>query len=138
MSDEDFTKASFNKHLAEHRLMGSQCQDCGAQYLPPRPLCTTCFSEDMHWSEVEGVGKLTAFTTIHIAPSAMLEAGYGREKPYCTGIVELENGLSISALILGVDPSKPESIQVGTPVTVEFIERGEEDEKETFLAFRVK
>jgi uncharacterized OB-fold protein len=92
----------------------------------------------MAWVEVEGEGELTAFTTIHIAPTAMLEAGYSRDKPYCAGIVRLADGLSISAQIVGVDASKPETIKVGAPVTVEFIERGEDEEVETFLAFRVK
>jgi uncharacterized OB-fold protein len=91
----------------------------------------------MEWAEVAGEGELSAFTTIHIAPTAMLDAGYSRDKPYCAGIVKLKDGLSISAQILGVDASKPEKIQVGTPVKVEYIERGEGEQKETFLAFRV-
>jgi uncharacterized OB-fold protein len=92
----------------------------------------------MVWMDVPEKGKLTAFTIIHIAPTAMIEAGYGREKPYCSGIVKLENGLSISAQILGVDVNKPETIKVGSQVTVEFIDRGEDEEKQTFLAFRVE
>jgi uncharacterized OB-fold protein len=91
----------------------------------------------MEWLEVEGVGELKAFTTIHIAPTAMLEAGYGRDKPYCTGIVKLASGLSISAQIVGVDALNPEGIKIGSPVEVEYIERGEGEEKETFLAFRL-
>jgi uncharacterized OB-fold protein len=137
MPSSDFTKTAFNAYLAEHKLMGSTCTSCGTKFLPPRPLCTNCFGEEMVWEEVEGEGELTAFTTIHIAPTAMLDAGYGRDKPYCSGIVTLKNGLSISAQIVGVDASDPESIKIGSPVTVEFIERGEE-EAETFLAFRVK
>lgn len=83
-------------------------------------------------------GTLAAFTTIHIAPTAMIAAGYGRDNPYCSGIVNLENGLSISAQILGVDVSQPQTIKIGTPLTVEFIERGEAEEKKTFLAFRAR
>ncbi len=76
-------------------------------------------------------GKLVAFTTVHIAPTAMLEAGYGRDNPYCTGIVELENGLRISAQILGVDAANPAAIAIGTPLRAAFVERGER----TYLAF---
>lgn len=134
--EKDFTSVAFQKHLAEHKLMGARCRSCGAQYLPPRPLCSNCYSDDMECVEMPGVGTLAAFTTIHIAPTAMIAAGYGRDNPYCAGIVNLENGLSISAQITGVDASKPDTIKIGAPVTVDFIERGEEDLKKTFLAFR--
>ena len=66
----------------------------------------------------------------------MIEEGFGRDTPYCTGIVELEEGVKISAQILGVDAQKAETILIGTPLTVEFIERSEAEEKQAFLAFR--
>jgi len=87
-----FTGAEFNQYLAEHKLMGTRCASCGALHLPPPPICTTCHSDDMGWTEFSGRGQLLAFTTVHIAPTAMIEAGYGRDKPYCTGIVQLEEG----------------------------------------------
>jgi uncharacterized OB-fold protein len=99
-------------------------------------MCAECFGSEMTWTEVPDRGKLVAFTTIHIAPTAMIEAGYGRDKPYCSGIVELENGLAISAQILGLDAAKPEAIEIGTPLKAEFVERGEGEEQITFLAFR--
>jgi uncharacterized OB-fold protein len=67
----------------------------------------------------------------------MLEAGYGRENPHCSGIVKLDNGLSISAQILGVDVANPERIQIGTPVKVSFLDRGEGEDAKTYLAFEV-
>jgi uncharacterized OB-fold protein len=137
MIDQDFTYGAFQKYLSEHRLMGTCCSACGASYLPPRPLCTQCYSIDMQWIELPEEGWLTAFSTIHIAPTAMVAAGYGRDRPYCAGIVKLQNGLSISAQILGVDASQPEAIRIGMPVRAEFVERVEGDTKKTFLAFRV-
>lgn len=135
--DQDFSHGAFQKHLDEHKLMGTLCKSCGSQYLPPRPLCVNCYSDDMEWIEMPGEGKLAAFTTVHIAPTAMIAAGYGRDKPYCSGIVTLENGLSISAQIVGVDVSQPQTIKVDAPLKVEYIERGEGEEKQTCLAFRV-
>ena len=137
MADQDFTHGAFQKYLSDHRLMGTRCNACGASYLPPRPLCTQCYSIDMEWIDMPEEGRLTAFSTIHIAPTAMIAAGYGRDRPYCAGIVKLQNGLSISAQILGVDASQPETIEIGAPVRADFIERGEGDAKKTFLAFRV-
>ncbi len=137
MSENYFTQAEFNQYLGEHKLMGAHCPSCDVTYLPPRAMCPVCFGDAMEWTEVSDSGELTAFTVIHIAPTAMIAAGYGRDNPYVSGIVRLENGLSISAQILGLDPAKPEEIKIGTPVKAEFVDRGEGDEQETFLAFRV-
>lgn len=137
MTDKEFTHAAFTRLLSEKKLMGSKCRSCGAEFLPPRPMCTKCFSNEMAWMDVPEKGELAAFTIVYIAPTVMLDAGYGRDNPYCSGIVKLENGLSVSAQILGVDVSKPETIKVGSPVTVDFIDRGEGEEKKSFLAFRV-
>ncbi|MEW5961804.1 MAG: Zn-ribbon domain-containing OB-fold protein [Chloroflexota bacterium] len=132
-----FTASSFNRFLGEQQLRGARCRSCGALHLPPRPICITCHGEDMEWVELSGQGKLIAFTTVHIAPTAMIEAGYGRDKPYCTGIVQLQEGPAISAQILGVDATQPESIAIGTPLRATFIERGEGEGRRTFLAFKL-
>lgn len=134
--EREFTSASFNEFLGEKKLMASKCTKCGALYLPPRPLCIKCFGSEMEWVEMKGKGKLAAFTTIAIAPTLMIEEGYGRDNPYCTGVVELEEGPKISARILGVDAKKPEEIKIGTPLAVDFVERGEGEGKRTFLAFK--
>jgi uncharacterized OB-fold protein len=89
----------------------------------------------MSWEQVSGKGKLVAFTTIHIAPTAMIEAGYGRTNPYCTGIVQLDEGPAVSAQIMGVDPAAPAQIDIGTPVQVAFVLRGEGEAQRTYLAF---
>ena len=65
----------------------------------------------------------------------MLEAGYGRDNPYCAGIVLLADGPSISAQILGVDAAHPEGIKIGTPLKAAFIERGEGDAQHSILVF---
>jgi uncharacterized OB-fold protein len=137
MRENDFSNASFQNYLDQHKLMGVRCQSCNTLFLPPRPMCANCHSDDMSWEEVSHEGELSAFTIIHIAPTAMIEAGYGRDNPYCSGIVKLNQGPSISAQILGVDVSHPELIKIGTLLKVKFLERGEEEQKKTFLAFQV-
>ena len=66
MPTRDFTSHSFQQFLNEHRLVASRCQNCNTSYLPPRPLCTHCYGEQMEWFAVPTKGKLIAFTTIHI------------------------------------------------------------------------
>jgi uncharacterized OB-fold protein len=98
-------------------------------------MCPTCYGEEMEWAEMSGEGKLLAFTTVHIAPTAMIEADYDRNNPYCAGIVQLAEGPAISAQILGVDPTRPQEIEIGGPLRVAFVRRGEGEETRTYLAF---
>lgn len=131
-----FSAASFDQYLAEHKLMAAHCASCGTMHLPPRAICPECHSDQMEWVETSGKGKLAAFTVIYVAPNAMIAQGFGREKPYITGIVEIEEGAKISARIIGFDAAKPETIKIGADMAAEFIEFGEGDAKKTFLAFR--
>jgi uncharacterized OB-fold protein len=135
MGDREFTGTSFYQFLEENRLMGSRCRSCGALHVPPRALCPACYGEEMAWEEMGSEGKLVAFTTVHIAPTVMIEAGYNRKNPYCAGIVQLDEGPAISAQIIGIDPTKPEEIKIGTPVRVAFVQRGEGETQRTYLAF---
>ncbi len=137
MPEREFTNDSFQTYLSEHKLMGSRCESCNTLYVPPRPMCANCFGERMIWEEMAGRAKLRAYTVVHIATSAMIEAGYGRENPYFSGIVRLDEGPSVSAQILGADPSQPEQLAIGTPLNAVFIERGEGEEARSFLAFEV-
>jgi len=136
MTSNGFSSKAFEQYLRDQKLMGSKCETCDSCYLPPRPMCTACFGDKMSWAEVPEKGKLIAFTIIHIALTAMIEIGYGRDNPYISGIVELENGLSISAQILGLDVTKPEDIKIGTSVKAEYVNQGEGESQKTFLAFR--
>lgn len=136
-AERPFTHVSFEQYLNEKKLMGSHCTTCNRDFLPPRAICPNCHSDQLTWIEFSGKGKLAAFTSIFIAPTAMIEAGYGRDNPYLAGVVELEEGVKISAQILGVDAGRPQEVKIGTPLQAEFVERGDGDAKKTFLAFRV-
>ena len=84
---------------------------------------------------MSGQGKLAAFTCITIGPSFMRAEGYDRKNPYCVGVVELKEGGRVDARIENVDATQPETIKVGMPLTVKFLQRGEGQDKRTFLAF---
>ena len=138
MHDRPFSDISFELFLNEDRLMGSRCNKCGARYLPPRPICIECYDSEMVWFESKGKGKLVAFTSIVVGPPFMIEEGFNRKNPYCVGVVELEEGGRIDARIEGVDTKNPETIKIGTPLTVKFLHRGEGENMKTFLAFEAK
>ena len=118
------TAASFEQFLGEHKLMGSRCTECGTLWCPPRPICSKCGLGTMEWQEMNGKGKLVGFTTIEVGTTMMLDAGYDRNNPYCSGIVQLDEGPRISAQILGVDAGNPETIRIGTELKLDFIKRG--------------
>ena len=135
MEQRPFSDISYVQYLKEEKLMGSRCKQCGALFLPPRPICIKCHGEDMAWVQMNGEGKLAAFTCIAIGPSFMIAEGYNRKNPYCSGVVELEEGVRVDARIEGVDAKNPETIMVGTPLAIKFLHRGEGDDKKTYLAF---
>lgn len=98
--------------------------------LPPRSMCPNCFGAEVEWQELSGQGTLLTYTVIHVPPSSFVARGFGKDNPYCVGIVRLKEGPQISAQILGVDPKRPDQIQVGMPVIIDF-------SGGTGLAFRV-
>jgi len=129
--------AAFHDSVCEKKLTASRCVKCGAIYLPPRPICPACRSDEMEITNIKGRGRLVAFTIITAAPPLMIEEGYGRGNPYCSGIVLLDEGVKITARILGVDLSHPEEIKINSPVTMEFQEAVHGGAKCTFVAFRL-
>ena len=129
-----FNGASFNAYLAEEqRLMGVRCRPCGWLSAEARPRCTVCGSSDMEWFEFSGRGRLSTFTCISIVTNAMGSKGYGRDNPCCSGIVTLVEGPRISARILGVDGSNPQSIKSETEVVLDL---SDFDSEQPALAFR--
>jgi len=132
----DFSHAAFMQWLREHKLMGVRSAASQDVSVPPKPLAPARRECDMEWVPLSGKGTLEAFSVIYIAPTAMIREGYGRDNPYCTGIVRLEEGPAISAQILGVDVRHPERIRIGSPVSVEFIDSGEGGQRRTRLGFR--
>ena len=135
MEERPISTTSFHQFLNEDKLMGSKCRKCGTLFSPPRPICLKCHGKDMEWTELKGKGKIATFTCIYVGPPSMVAQGYDRKNPYCSGVIELEEGVKIDARIEGVDVSKPEEIKIGTPLKVKYLHYGEGEEKDTVLAF---
>ena len=138
MEERPFSDISYELFLNEKKLMGSRCKGCGTQYVPPRSICVDCYGSEMEWIEMTGKGRLAAFTVINIPPPFMIAQGYNRKNPYCTGVVELEEGARVDARIEGVDCANPEDIKVGMPLKVKYLHRGEGEKRETYLAFEAE
>ncbi len=124
---------NFKHFLQQGKLMGSRCTRCKLSFVPPRPICSQCHGSDVEWQEMPNRGKLAAFTCVAVPPPAMAAQGFGRNNPYCTGVIELDGGGRVVARIGNVDASRPETIEVGTPMEAVFHSFGSEDQ--TPLAF---
>ena len=136
MSARDFNIASYTKYLVEHKLMASRCDRCQIMFLPPRPLCPQCHSQEMSWQPLKGLGKVLGFTSIAIGPTAMVARGHGRDNPYVTALVQMEEGPSVTALLEGVNAGDLENARIGMPVEADFKEEGEGETKTVTLVFR--
>ncbi|MBI4731625.1 MAG: Zn-ribbon domain-containing OB-fold protein [Chloroflexi bacterium] len=137
MSDMEFTSTAHYKALGERKLVGSRCKSCGKLFFPARPMCPECHGKNMEATELSGKGKLTAYSVIYIATTAMIQAGFDRKNPYCAAVVQLNEGPSICAQVIGADVAHPETIKIGSPVIATFLDRGEGETKKTFLGFQI-
>jgi uncharacterized OB-fold protein len=122
----EFTAKAYFDFIGEGKIMGSRCGACGDVSLPPRPVCKECGSVDMCWTELGGGGEVRAYTVINIPLSRM----EGR-CPYAVGVVKLDDGPSVSGLILGV--TSGDELSVGSRVKAEYMKEGEK----TRLCFRL-
>jgi uncharacterized OB-fold protein len=84
--------------------MAAKCNNCGAVFLPPKPMCTKCCSTNLEWHELKGTGKLLSYTEIHVAPEQ-----YQSITPYAVGIIEFAEGARLPGLIKNVELDKIKS-----------------------------
>lgn len=115
-----FSVKSFYDFLGKSKLMGVRCLKCNKLFTPPKPMCPYCDSTNLSWVELSGKGKLVTFTVIHVGPSEL-----ANETPYIVGVVELNEGPKVSCRITGIDPSKPDLIELKSPMKADFIIKGE-------------
>ena len=87
----------------------------------------------MEWSELAGEGKVVGLTSIAIVPAAMAAKGFGRDRPYLTGVVALREGPSLAARLAVADGA---GLEVGAPVRADFVEEGEGEDHSVTLVFR--
>jgi uncharacterized OB-fold protein len=136
VAENEFYSLAYKRLVSDRKLVGAKCKKCKHISVPPKPICPKCQGSEMELVDMKGKGKLAAYTVIAVGASLMVEEGFDREHPYCSGVVELEEGAKVTARILGVDVTKPDQIKIGTPVSVEYIKAMHAGEEKTFLAFR--
>lgn len=103
-----------------YRLEANKCTACEKIYFPPRQVCSLCGSLKFEPTRLAEKGKLLTYTIIRVPPHQFADLA-----PYAVGIVELEDGVRLTAQI--VDCSF-EELRIGLPVKIEFRRIYEEGE----------
>ncbi len=104
------------KGLAEGKVYGRKCKECGAIEFPPHLACNECGYHETEWVELSGKGTLKSFVFTGIL-NARLELEDKGVKYVCGG-VQLEEGPSINAIILGISKKKGREIEPKLPLPV--------------------
>ena len=92
--------------------MAVKCKSCENIFLPPKPRCPRCGSNDLSWVPVNGSGRLLTYTVIYVV-SEMFE----KYVPYAVGIIGLDGGLRLPGIILEVPEKR---LKVGLKLKVKF------------------
>ena len=135
MAGQELTLAAYRRNLAEGRLTGARCIECGELTLPPKPFCPRCHAGRMEAVDFSGDGSVTGFTSVFVPGPDMAAQGYGKRNPYVAALVTLAEGPGVAARVAAPDPAAADGgVHVGMPVTAGFVSEG--DEASVSLVFR--
>ena len=102
--------------LKEGVVYARKCKECGAIEFPPHIACNSCGYHETEWTTLTGKGELKSFVFTGVL-NARLELE-DRGLKYVCGEVQLDEGPSINAVILGVNKKKAREIDGKLPVRV--------------------
>lgn len=105
----------FYDELEDGRIMGRKCARCGAVQFPPVIACTACGCFETEWTQLSGKGVVTEL----ILPSGMAHPRINAFHPCGFGVVKLDEGPELNALVCGVSPENEEEVQAKLPLPVE-------------------
>ena len=102
------------------KIMGIRCPQCNLVYMPPRSVCSKCFSKLDEWIELDGKGTLLTYTVVNYKePTQPPDVN----PPFVYGIIQLDGAdTGLLHLIGGVDPEK---VSIGMRVQAEFKKKRE-------------
>jgi hypothetical protein len=94
-------------------LLAGRCAECGELRFPAGRLCPSCGCARIESVPLGGEGTIFSFSVVHMAPP-----GYLGEAPYAVGVVELPDGIRITATILA---ERLEQLAIGDRVGFELL-----------------
>ena len=95
-----------------YRLEASKCKQCGHISFPPRLICPKCKSKTFETVQLNREGKILTFTIIRVGPDK-----FSKETPYVVAIIELNDGVRLTAQVADCDVDK---VAIGDKVKLVF------------------
>lgn len=109
----------FYRGWLERRLLLNRCGDCGHWQHPPKPVCQSCWSENVRATEVSGHGTVHLLIRLHQGPPA---PGVDYSEPLPVATVELaeQEGLRYTSTVIGCPAG---DLRIGTAVRLAWTDR---------------
>jgi uncharacterized OB-fold protein len=112
-----------------YRLEAAKCVNCGELQFPPRIVCPTCKGEKFETVALKDEGRLLTYTIVRVASEK-----FSKETPYAVGIIELDDGVKVTAQIADADF---ERLEIGQKVKLVF-RKIQEDGRAGILCYGYK
>ncbi len=109
----NYLDEQFWENCAKKILSFQCCHDCETWRHIPRFMCAKCGSANWGWRESHGRGTIYTWTVCHMPMSAHFEKDF----PYAVLVVDMEEGVRITAGLRGLDYRE---LKIGLPVEVVF------------------
>jgi uncharacterized OB-fold protein len=111
-------KQTYWQKLKTGELWLQYCIECQQFIFYPRETCPHCLQSKLEWQPVSGLGIVYSYTIVNV--SALPE--FIDQTPYIYAIIELAEGVKLPSNIIDCPL---EQVQVGLPVKLTMIKRGE-------------
>ena len=97
----------------KHHLLIQRCAACHTVRHPPTAACSECGK--LEWDSIEssGLGEVYSYTVVHFPVVEPFKS------PYVVALVALEDGVRLISEVIG---SPPESMRIGMPVLLDWLE----------------
>jgi uncharacterized protein len=94
----------WREKASRYNGLGSKCGVCEKVFFPPRVLCDNCGRKSLGKVtplQLKGNGTVFSFTVVHEAPR-----GFETQIPYIVGLIEMDEGVKLTAQIVDIDPKE--------------------------------
>ena len=113
----DAAAAPYWEAAARHELMLPRCDRRGLVFFPPREFCPSCWSSELSWQTMSGMGSVWTFTEVHVP---FYDDTWAEDVPYVVAVIELDEGPRLLANIVEPDMDR---LSIGDRVEVVFEDR---------------
>lgn len=105
--------ARYHREIPQrYRLEAAKCKSCAMISFPPRLVCPSCKGKSFETVRLSDEGKLVTYSIMRSASDK-----FSKETPFAVGIVELSDGVRLTAQIADADP---DTLDIGQRVKLVF------------------